>query len=430
MSNNCCTTAIAEGGTLLDARIIGSELVAPVITGGMEIDDATAQALSTRLCNLLSACIANAVNNGTFDSVTISHAELEMAHLVSATLSGATTLDAAATNSIVDAVGPLLTEHVLRIVADNRIDNAGLHNVSLSGGITLDNAVSQQIADEIGPLLQEHIIAAIKKNGLDNISLRNVDIRNIRLSGTIELVEAAKTLLHAALSSAIETQVSTLIATALADWSIAGNTFTNISGTNLSASNTTLSGTTTITGQIPLDTAAHDHLVMQLRDSVRTIAENMLASSKGDIAAVFQDCDGAPLAPGVRLPSCQDMTNAINSALEQLPALDVISGFEYDEASHTLTMSTQLNNDGGPQTWTVSLDSLGGQTVTDGVTIRGTGVTGDPLKLIVTETTTIKAVTEGQELPTAIHGGRSALLGQPDKWVGIGGYLIPAFNKP
>lgn len=430
MSNNCCTTSITEGGTLLDARIISSEVVAPVITGGIELDDATAQSLSARLCKLLSSCIANAINDGTFENVTLSHAQLEMARLVSATLNGAVVFDTAATKSIVDAIGPQLTEHVLRIVSDNRLDDATLFNTTLSGNITLDKVVSQQIAAVVGPLLHTHIFDAIKNNGLDNVSLRDVDIDNVRLSGVVELTDAAKILLHAALSAVIEKQVNTLIATVLADWNIKGNSFSNISGDNLNASNTHLSGTTTISGQVPLDTDARNHLVTQLTDSVKTIAANVFSGSKSEIAAVFQDCDGVPLVPGVRLPSCQDVTNAINSALAQLPALDVISGFKYDEETHVLTLSTTLNNDGGPQSWEVNLDSLGGQTVTDGVTIVGTGVTGNPLKLNITETTTIKAVTKGPELPTAIHGGRAALLGQPDKWIDIGGYLIPAFNKP
>ncbi|UIU63860.1 hypothetical protein H6S30_26780 (plasmid) [Escherichia coli] len=257
-----------------------------------------------------------------------------------------------------------------------------------------------------------------------------MDIENARLSGTLELVGGAKTLLHAALSDLIKKQVDTLISSALTSWEITGNNLVNISAENLSASNTRLSGTTSISGQVPLDTAAHDHLVKQLTNSIREIVDAAIVADKDVLAGVFQDCDGAPRAPGVRIPSCQDVTDAINQAIASLPALDVISGFTYDEDTHTLKLTTKLNNDGGPQSWEVNLDSIGGQVVTDGTTITGTGVTGQPLKLVIAETTKVKAVTKGAELPTAIHGGRTALLGQPDKWIDIGGYLIPAFNKP
>ncbi|EGP1996930.1 hypothetical protein IYO05_004028 [Escherichia coli] len=430
MSNNCCTSSLVEGGTLLEPRIINGELQSPSVKGSITLDEPALLALSAQLCAVLSDCIEREIHGGSFNDVTLRDAELHSAKLITAALEGAVTLNDAAKKSIADAVGPELTTHVLKIVSENKIADAKLSGASLSGGITLDKSVSQAIADAVGPLLQKHIIDAVTDNGLDGIQLRDVDIENARLSGTLELVDGAKTLLHAALSDLIKKQADTLISSALTSWEITGNNLVNISAENLSASNTRLSGTTSISGQVPLDTAAHDHLVKQLTNSIREIADAAIVADKDVLAGVFQDCDGAPRAPGVRIPSCQDVTDAINQAIASLPALDVISGFTYDEDTHTLKLTTKLNNDGGPQSWEVNLDSIGGQVVTDGTTITGTGVTGQPLKLVIAETTKVKAVTKGAELPTAIHGGRTALLGQPDKWIDIGGYLIPAFNKP
>lgn len=375
MSNNCCTPSIAQGGTLIDVELINSVLQNPSIVGGLTMDDITVAALITRICADLKSCVEGHVNNNTFDQVT------------------------------------------LRDVT--------LNHAAIKGVVTIDDNARDNIANTIGPVLGRHIMDAIKANGL-----RDVEISNASLSGDISLTDGVKTLLHKALSELIKGQVDTLISDALTAWEITGNTFENISGSNMTATNTTLNGVTTLSGQVPLDTDAHDHLVQQLTESIKSIAEAVLTANRNGLASIFQDCTGAPHAAGTRIPTCQDLTNAISIAFSQIPALDVISGVSYDEKTHTLTITTTLNHDGGQQQWEVKLDSLGGQVVTDGTTISGTGVTGDPIKLVITETVDIQPVTEGTSLPTAIHGNRVALLGQPDKWINIGGYLIPAFNRP
>ena len=313
---------------------------------------------------------------------------------------------------------------------DSRIISGELQSPTMTGTVTLDDAALHSLATQLCSALHDCIVNVVNNGTFDNVTLRDSSLANATLTGTLNIADSVKILLHAAISNLIKTQVDNILAVALQNWDITGNKLINVTADNMTATDTLLKGTTTISGQVPLDTDAREHLITQLAERIRSIAEEVIVADKDVMASVFQDCEGVPRAPGVRIPSCQDMNDAISLAMSQLPALDVISGVSYDPETHILTITTQLSPEGGQQKWEVHLDSLGGQVVADGVTITGTGVTGDPLKVKVSEATDAPEASTGTDVPTAIYGSRTAVLGTPDKWLDFDGYLIPVFNKP
>ena len=40
-----------------------------------------------------------------------------------------------------------------------------------------------------------------------------------------------------------------------------------------------------------------------------------------------------------------------------------------------------------------------------------------------------QAASDGDDLPTAVHGTRDALLGKPDAWMKMGDYVVPLYRK-
>ena len=40
-----------------------------------------------------------------------------------------------------------------------------------------------------------------------------------------------------------------------------------------------------------------------------------------------------------------------------------------------------------------------------------------------------QAASDGDDLPTAVHGTRDALLGRPDAWMKLGDYVVPLYRK-
>ena len=415
MANNCCATVYVDGGTWADITLIAPNITSGILnnttlTGGVSLDAATATSIAAQICDDLSTCIQSYIDNGEFVGVSLDAALLRMSQLVSVTINGPVTLDSTARTSIATA-----------ICSD----------------------------------LEACIVSTIEAAALAGLNATSASLTNTSLLGTLTLSAEAAQTIFSAIQSALDTRIATLIATALQDLTPAdigaipdtGGTATNltitrgdlslvtVTGSEVNQSigsdnvfeGTRLVGPTTITGQVPLDTTALAHLCAQLGPCVNSAIE--AATDISLIASVFQDCAGAPRAPGVRIPSCEDMNSAIDFAIANLPALDVISGFAYDPQTHTLTLTTRLD-DGTSQQWTINLDSIGGQVVPDNVTIAGDGTTTAPLRVLLTETTTVKAVTTGTEIPTSIHGGRDEILGKPDKWIMLGGHIFPAYNQP
>jgi uncharacterized protein YjbI with pentapeptide repeats len=415
MANNCTATTYVDGGTWIDTTLVnptatGARLNNTSLTGGVTLDNATAVSVAQQICDSLKSCIQSAVDNGVFTGVTLHTATLQAASLINAQLSGAIALDAAASSTLAAALcedlGPCITSTV-QTAALSALDatNANLTNASLLGTLTLSQESAQAIFTSITAAIDTHVadliaaaLLALTPEAIGAVADRDGTARNLAITGgTLQGVD------------------------------LSGGTVDSVRGGNNEFTNTRLTGSTTILGQVPLDTAALSHLCSQLQPCIDTAVQSV--ANAPAIAGVFQDCTGSPRAPFVRIPSCEDMNSAISLAVANLPAVDLISSFEYDEDNHVLVLTTRMD-DGTEQQFTVYLDSLGGQVVTDNVTIGGNGTTGSALYLIITETTTVRPVTTGPDLPTNIHGSRSALLGQPDKFLEIGGYIIPAYNKP
>ena len=209
-----------------------------------------------------------------------------------------------------------------------------------------------------------------------------------------------------------------------------GITLDNVSGTNIIFDTGRLKNFT-LSGQIPLDTEAKAHLCQQLRDCILALLDESF--SQQDVAAVFSDCDGVPRAPGTRIVSCSDLTSALalteQKIINQMPVSDVITGLSYDDKNHKIILETTLDN-GTSQRWEIALDEMGGQVVADKVTIVGTGTTNDPLRVNLLEATELlPQTTKDTWLPTALYGGRAALLGVPDAWIDLNGWLFPVYRK-
>lgn len=415
MANNCCATVYVDGGTWVDTTLVNPKVTGgvfnnSVLTGGVSLDAATATAIANQICDDISTCIQNYVDKGVFTGTTLDTVLVRMATLVNVSLKGAVELDATARTAIASAIcsdleGCITSTIESAALTALKVNNARMTNTALLGTLTLSAEAAQAVFSAIDAALMNRVNALIAAALLE---LRPEDI------GAVNTVNGSATNLNVTggVLNAVQVSGGTV------DQSVGNaNTFTG----------TTLIGPTTVTGQIPLDTEALTHLCAQLSPCVNAAID--AATDVNLIAGVFQDCAGAPRAPGVRLPSCEDMNLAIELAIANMPALDVISGFSYNRDTHELTLTTRLD-DGTTQTWVINLDTLGGQVVPDNVTIAGDGTTSAPLRVILTETTTIKPVTTGTSVPTNIHGSRAALLGQPDKWLNLGGYLIPAFNQP
>lgn len=332
---------------------------------------------------------------------------------------------------------------------------ATLNNTTMTGGMTLDAATAAGLADQLCAHLESCVADVVNGGTFSTLTLLQSilnmpTIVNAAMAGVVTLDETAKITLAAALCESMQGCIESVIAATLPtdigavaaengqatnlsitggtsnDVTINGSTVQNSTGVGNTFGGTTLAGPTLITGQVSMDTEALSHMCSQLMTCINEAID--AATDINLIAGVFQDCNGAPRAPGVRIPSCEDMSSAISLAMAQLPALDVISSVTYNPDTHTLTVTTTLD-DGTTQEWQIDLSSLGGQVLADGITIAGTGVVGDPLRALLIETTP-KPVTTGPEIPTDIHGGRTALLGQPDKWLEFGGYVIPVYDKP
>lgn len=464
MANNCCDTQIIDGGTILqptitDPIITGGTWTGGRLEGGVTFDEATSVAVASQVCAYLQECILQAINGSTLADVTLNNpvindAQLRNAVIESLTINGNIQLDDTAktllASQITEALKPNLEAWIQGLI-DTSIDYPVTSVNGEVGDVVLDAAAVGAMPAQDGTATNP-ILNNATANGLTINS-------NIELDDDVKLLLANK--IAAALQPELQSWVQGLIDASIAYpvTSVNGKTgdvvlsstdvgaipTTGGTATNLTVNNGTLNGvtlgsgtinntvindprlygTTTVYGDIMLSSTATQSLCTALTPCMENVAD--IAFDPASLAAVFQDCEGVPRAPGTRVPSCADMASAIDNAIKSLPAIDVIKGLEYDEATHTLRIETQLA-DGTPQFWSVALDSFGGQVVTDNTTIGGMGVTGDPLRVILNPAVAPNT-TAGVELPTTLYGSRSALLGEPAAWISLGGYVLPVYNQ-
>lgn len=479
MSNNCCDTEIVLGGTIINPIITNPEITGGSITGGallggVTLDDATSTAIANQICSKLDSCMQGYINDGTFNNVTLHDASLMQGTLTSPTINGAVVLDQVARDTIATALCASLETCIIGTVSGStltdvtingvNLSDAIVNNITLNGTIGLSDDTKDMLATKLAPALEGYLESwaqSLISAGLATITTDGI-LTNVTLKGTVLADAAATTALQSIVKPAIDSAIAAIVfpvisvnnmtgAVMLAAGDVGAIAAANGTGTDtilntptisqptitspditggsttMTAHNfATLTGITDIHGDITADAEATAALCRIMEPCISSTVATVFDPSA--TAGVFQDCQGVPRSAGTRIPSCADMSAAIDNAIASLPALDVISGISYDADTHTLTIETILEPGGVPQYWTIDLSSLGGQVKVDNITIGGTGVVGDELHVIINEAAA-PATSVGTELPTTLYGDRAALLGEPDKWIDIGGYLIPAFNK-
>jgi hypothetical protein len=131
--------------------------------------------------------------------------------------------------------------------------------------------------------------------------------------------------------------------------------------------------------------------------------EDMLAQATG---AQLNDCEGTPHAPGAAVPSCAQMVDAIDAAIADVPIIKFDQKSMMGDGTDASPMAVRVNAEGG-------------------LTITNDGLSINPA------TVAAPATSQSDELPTTLYGKRGALMGQPDAWVLLGSWLIPAISaKP
>lgn len=338
------------------------------------------------------------------------------------------------------------------------IVDAVMKNTTLNGGVHFDDATAQDVVDQICDKLRACVKEHVEAVKLERLRATDVTLTDTALRGDLELSKDASDAIYEAIEAAIASKASEIVGMAISSLSpsdinavdtrdpiitggriidgtmsgtkATGITLDNASGTNIIFDTGRLKNFT-LSGQVPLDTEAKTHLCQQLRDCILALLDESF--SQQDVAAVFSDCDGVPRTPGTRIVSCSELTAALalmeQKIINQMPVSDVITGLFYDEEHHKIILETTLDND-KPQRWEIALDEMGGQVVTDKVTIVGTGTTNDPLRVNLLEATELLPSTEQDTwLPTSVYGGRTALLGVPDAWIDLNGWLFPVYRK-
>lgn len=464
MANNCCDSQVVDGGTILqptvtDPIISGGSWTGGRLEGGVTFDEATATAVASQVCAYLGDCIIQSLEGNTLADVTLTNptingAELQNAVVTALTVNGTIQLDDTAKTllaaQITEALKPNLESWIQGLittsidypvtsvngeVGDVVLTAAGLGAMPVQDGTatnpTLNNAVANgltinsniELDDDVKVLLANKIAAALQPElqswvqGLITASI-NYPVTSVN-------TKTGAVVLNAADVGAIPATDGTATNLAVNNGTLNGVTLNSGTVNNTVINDPRLYGTTTLYGDVMLSSTATQSLCTALTPCMESVANTTFDPSA--LAAVFQDCDGVPRAPSTRIPSCSDMASAIDNAIKSLPAIDVISGVEYDEATHVLRIETKLA-DGTSQFWSVALDSIGGQVVTDGTTVGGNGTTGDPLHVVIDTALAPNTVT-GQELPTTLYGSRTAMLGEPAAWISLGGYVIPVYNQ-
>ncbi|MBN3777433.1 hypothetical protein G3O06_07695 [Burkholderia sp. Ac-20345] len=165
-----------------------------------------------------------------------------------------------------------------------------------------------------------------------------------------------------------------------------------------------------------------------ITDTVESIAFDPVK-----IASVFTKCNGSVHVQGDAIPTCDEMNSAITAAVGSVPADKFLKIVNYDPATHTITFTL---SDGATQ-YTVNLSDLLPIVVAQAAGLSGNGTAGAPLavKLKADGGLALDAdglsfapgaaqapgTSQGNDLPTAILGDRTALLGAPAGWLDIGG---------
>lgn len=406
--NNCCGFEYADGGTSKNATIIDARIISPAIqsvamTGGVELDDATATDIANRLCPLLKQCIQDTINKGTLENMTLSNTILE----------DGVTLDADSAKDIADSICQYLTNCIVGAVENNelngvKITDGVLTTPSVKGGITLDADTAKAVADAVVDLLKDRMVKAVEESGLDKTELRDPIIKG---AGTSIDADAAKIV-----ATAVQDLLAKYVKEKLEAEGLDGIVITNA----------------TLNGGMTMD----QNVQKAITDLVETYFK---VNGLSGITLKGPSIDGA-----ITLDD-----NALNGLLASLD--DGIKKLVADEVNAALTEGTiccihikgaQIDKSSGSNN-TFTDTTLNGTTHIDGELVLGDEVLGNLcaqlqtcirtaieewLKLTPVAAADQPATTIQDELPTSIIGGRDALLGKPDGFIRIGDWQIPAWK--
>lgn len=406
--NNCCGFEYAEGGTsrgqtIIDADIIRAAIQSAKLTGGVELDDATAFDIANRLCPLLKQCIKDTINKGTLENMTLSNTSLE----------DGVKLDAESAKDIADAICQYLTDCIVDAVENNelngvKITDSVLTTPSVKGGVKLDSDSAKAIADAVVDLLKDRMVKAVEESGLDKTELRDPIIKG---AGTSIDADVAKIL-----ATAVQDLLAKYVKEKLEAEGLDGITITNA----------------ILNGGLTMDQDVKKAItdLVQAYFKANGLSGITLKGPSIDGAITLDDdaLNGllASLGEGIN----KLVADEVNAALtDGIICCIHISGAQIDKSK------------GSNNTWTDT--TLNGTTHIDGELVLGDEALGNLcsqlqtcirtaieewLKLTPVAAADQPATTIQDELPTSIIGGRDALLGKPDGFIRIGDWQIPAWK--
>lgn len=284
------------------------------------------------------------------------------------------------------------------------INNPAINTPNINGTVSLDdaaiNSIVSQLCTPFKVCIKGHIDGGTFANvTLNNSTLVDTSITRPSINGQIVFdttaVDSVLNAVKTPITEIIDNKISALSITALG-----GIADTNGTGSNTTLVNPTLSGEVKLSGEIIATQTAKESL-----------------------------CD--VLSPCITEAATVAASALVTNLIADLPPSSVVNAFGVDVVQKALILNTTLQSGGAstPQDWKVSLSDLGAGALTinvDGTTITGNGTTAEPLKLNITEQAN-PAPTLGVELPTSIIGGRTLILGTPDKMLKLGNWLIPVY---
>lgn len=284
------------------------------------------------------------------------------------------------------------------------VNNPTINTPNINGTVTLDDAAINSIINQLCTPFKVCVKSHIDGETFTNVTLNNstlIDTSITRPSINGQIVfdatagDSVLNVIKAPITEIIDNKISDIAIT-----DIGGIAAINGTGSNTTLVDPTLSGEVKLNGEI--------------------IATQ---SAKESLCEVLSPCitEAATAAANALAPSL----------IATLPPSSIVNSFAVDVIQKALVLSTTLQSGGTTteQDWQVSLSDLGVGAITinvDGTTITGDGTTNAPLKLNVVEQDH-PVPTLGVELPTSIIGGRTSLLGAPDKVLKLGNWLIPVY---
>lgn len=173
---------------------------------------------------------------------------------------------------------------------------------------------------------------------------------------------------------------------------------------------------------------------------VELIARNAILKLLSDhtLQAGLRDCSCNWIGHETRVVTCDSLVDLVSDGIEEgdIPVPRLLSAVVNSEGELVLTFSdgsvvtidlAQAIRD-QIQNWANEQWPCGPLTeVIHDESLTGAGTTCDPLG-VAAGTATAPPTTETDTLPTTMYGPRTALLGEPQGWISIGGVRVPHYG--